>query len=321
MKFEGKRYSFSIKSRSVSVTIFCEKDCNHSFYENAIEKIYIWLYFAFGFAKSECSQELNIYLYLTELYKKTPAAYIIDRINVNTGFTFPCKPLNEINIYRKEEWFKVLLHESFHNMGLDFSHHECSHIDNQILRLFPVKADVRLYETYCELWAEILNIIFIVFLTSKDTEKLENMIKKTEKLLDYERTFSLFQCAKVLKYMGISYNQLYEQTQQSYMIRGLRYKENTCVLSYYVIKSILMYKLVHFLEWCIKHNGYSIKFGEKDIDKNMNNYCGLVREHYLDNHYIQCIKTIEGWFSTHENERSREEIELRTLRMSIFEKA
>jgi hypothetical protein len=79
-----------------------------------------------------------------------------------------------------------------HSFGLDFSHHECSHIDKKILGLFPLNVDVRIYETYCEMWAELLNIMFIVFHGSNNN--LENMVKQTEKYMDYERIFSIFQC-------------------------------------------------------------------------------------------------------------------------------
>jgi len=319
MLTKGKQYIFTINSRTIHVNIMCERVCDDSFFKKAIKQIYIWLFIAFGYSESNCSQSLSIFLYLTELEKNTPTNSIIDRINVNTGFTFSCKTINEINIYRKEEWFKVLIHESFHNLGLDFSHHECSHIDKKILSIFPVNADVRLYETYCEIWAEIINVMFIVFHSSKNSESLENMIKTTEKMLDYERTFSLFQCAKVLKYMGISYNQLHERTDQSFMIRNLRYKEKTCVLSYYVLKSILMYKINDFLEWCILHNGYSIKFREKDINAKMNAYCLLIGEHYLDKKYIECLHNFEEWLSKQEKTKRKEDIEFRTLRMSLFE--
>jgi len=314
-----EQYSFVINSRTIQVSIICEKGCDDFFFKKAIKQIYIWLFIALSYSNSQCSQTLSIFLYLTELEKTTPTNSIIDRINVNTGFTFSCKTVNEINIYRKEEWFKVLIHESFHNLGLDFSHHECSHIDKIILSIFPVNADVRLYETYCELWAEIINVMFIVFYSSNDSESLENMIKKTEKLIDYERTFSLFQCAKVLKYMGISYNQLHERNDQSFMVRKLRYKEKTSVLSYYVLKSILFYKINNFLEWCILHNGYSIKFGEKDINEKMNKYCDLIREHYLDKRYIDCLRNFEEWLIKQEKTNRREDIELKTLRMSLFE--
>ena len=65
---------------------------------------------------------MNIYIFLTDLKKKLPehTGQEIGKINVNTGFTMTCRPKSNIVIYRKEEWFKVLIHETFHNFGLDF---------------------------------------------------------------------------------------------------------------------------------------------------------------------------------------------------------
>ena len=317
----GYKYAFTINERTIEVNIHCESNCDKKYFDRAIQKIYIWLVVALSFSEKTCSQSLSIYLYLTDIEKIVPERNIvIDTINANTGFTFTCRSKNEINIYRKEEWFKVLIHESFHNLGLDFSHYENTHIDKKILSIFPVKAEVCLYETYCEMWAEILNVLFIVFNDSKNSETIENMISKVEKLLDYERTFSIFQCAKVLKHIGISYTQLYERSQQSHMIRNLRYKEKTCVLSYFIIKSIFMYKINHFLEWCILHNGNSLKFGKiVEINKSMEDYCALVEKHHQDKKYIACVTALEKWFSQQERTHRKDDTELKTLRMSLFE--
>jgi len=317
----GYIYSFNINNRSIDINIFCDSDCDTKFFEKSIQKIFIWLYVAFSFSEKACSQTLSIYLYLTELEKTVPEKNIvIDTLNANTGFTFSCKTVNEINIYRKEEWFKVFIHETFHNLALDFSHKECSHINVKVLHVFPVKSDVCLYETYCEMWAEIINVLFIVFNHSKNSELIENMITKVEKYLDYERIFSIFQCAKVLKHIGISYTELYERSQQSHLIRNMRYKEKTCVLSYYVIKSIFMYKINDFFTWCVIHNGNSLKFGNIiEINKSMEDYADLVEKLHQDKKYTNCINNLDDWFTKQEKTKRKEDIELRTLRMSLFE--
>ena len=322
MEHIGFSYTFYINSRKIIVNIIYEKDehVSSAFFKRAIKWIYLWLHIAQSFSHSECSQTLDVFLYLTDLEKMTPDGYdVIDQIHVNTGFTFACKHENEINIYRKEEWFKVLIHECMHSFGLDFSHHECSHINKKILGLFPVNVDVRIYETYCEMWAELLNIMFIVFHGSNS--KMENLVKQTEKYMDYERIFSVFQCAKILKHFGLKYKHLYESTQEAVLSRNLRYKENTPVLSYYIIKSFLMYKINHFLEWCVSHNGYSIRFGKTDaeLNSNMNDYYELVREHYVDKKYITCIDNLEEWFKRQQKTKRKDDTELKTLRMSLFE--
>ena len=48
---------------------------------------------------------------------------VLEPININGGVSNVCvkNSLSEIVIFRREEWFKVLIHETFHNYGLDFS--------------------------------------------------------------------------------------------------------------------------------------------------------------------------------------------------------
>ena len=314
--FIGKTREFHIKGHHIRVNIFSETDIPDIYFK----KIYIWLYTALEFSKRKCSQNLSIYIYLTDLEKKVPTQHhSINRINVNTGFTFPCRSKNEINIYRKEEWFKVLIHETFHNLGLDFSHHDCNHIDNKVLELFPVQSEVRLCETYCEMWAEIINVMLIVFNSTRNHENIDFLLKQTEKLLDWERVFSLFQCAKILKHFGISYAELYERTDKAYIIRKSRYKENTPVLSYYIIKSFLMYNVNDFLEWCVSNNGISIRFHDSDINRNLEKYFLLIKQNYSDKTFIDCIDQLCDWFIKQEKTKRSIDIEFKTLRMSLFE--
>ena len=44
---------------------------------------------------------------------------ILSAVNVNSGYTSFYNDLREIVIYRKEEWFKVLIHELMHYYDYD----------------------------------------------------------------------------------------------------------------------------------------------------------------------------------------------------------
>ena len=46
---------------------------------------------------------------------------VLDQDNCNTAVTYACAIKGECLIYRKEEWFKVLIHETMHALCLDFS--------------------------------------------------------------------------------------------------------------------------------------------------------------------------------------------------------
>jgi hypothetical protein len=275
---------------------------------------------------------MNIYLYFTDLLKMLPSSgKPIKEIHANTAFTTFCKPTTEIHLFREEEWFKVLIHETFHSLGLDFSEFDHSDTNKQILSIFPVNSDVRIFETYCETWAELLNTMFIVFYSTDKSPDLEKLIKKTEGLLDQERMFSLFQCVKILDFYGLDYSDLYERTQAAHLRRLYRYKENTHVLSYYILKSIFIFFINDFVEWCVDHNNKSLLNFNKTpsiLNKNMEEYCGFIKEHYNRNEYTALIKLIDSWYENLRDENLRYEkinfnnnniIELKTLRMTILE--
>jgi hypothetical protein len=98
----------------------------------------MWLYVANHYASRECSQKMNIYIYFTDFKKVLPTSErMIHRENANTAFTTSCQTVTEINLYREEEWFKVLIHETFHNLGLDFSEVDDKSSRNAILKIFP----------------------------------------------------------------------------------------------------------------------------------------------------------------------------------------
>ena len=117
-------YSFNIYHRKVTV-IFYVCDTNDKIIEKCnehIDKIITLLFFLSNYSNKECSKQLKIYLPLTSLKKCIPSSNldILDTTNVNSAVTTSCTTNGEIIIYRNEEWFKVLTHELFHVLGLDF---------------------------------------------------------------------------------------------------------------------------------------------------------------------------------------------------------
>jgi hypothetical protein len=328
-----RQYSFEIKNRSIVVAmVYPNTKTNNqvnSFFEKSIKRIYMWLYTAVAYAPEKCSNKLNIYLYFTDLIKLLPdKGSPIDKIHANTAATRSCNKTNEIHLYREEEWFKVLIHESFHCFGLDFSEFDCTKTTNYILKLFPVNSQVLLYETYCEMWAEILNVMFVSYFSTRPIENLNDnnkpigkMIKKMENMLEKEQEFSLFQCIKVLHFYGLNYNDLHEQSAIAHNKRTRQYKENTNILSYYILKSIYMFFVNDFVEWCVENNDNSINFN-KDTDvlnETQTKYCEFIGEHYKEQSYVDTVDALKKWFDKMENKKINEKIELRTLRMSVYE--
>jgi hypothetical protein len=315
-----------INGKTINLHLICKKNKTIKFINSVTKKIFLWLSIALQYSPKKCSQNLDIYLYFTDLEKSLPKrSEIIKEINANTAFTTFCKPSTEIIIFREEEWFKVFIHESFHCLGLDFSEFDNNGTNKKILSIFPVSSDVRIFETYCEMWAEILNVMFMVFFSTRITPSIndyviDKMIFKTETYINEERIFSLFQCVKVLEFYGMDYCDLYEKNEKSHIARLYRYKENTQVLSYYILKSIYMFYVDDFIEWCIKHNNYSLNFNKspKLLHRNMDEYCNFIQEHYNRSDFVNNIKSIEKWYENI-NPNIMRNSELQTLRMTLYE--
>jgi hypothetical protein len=83
--------------------------------------------------------------------------------------------------------------------------------------LFPISRKIQLNESYCEIWARVLNCCVISVLNNVDLDHL----------LEKERKHSLQQMVNVLHYMSIKYPQL--------MDKNTVYKENTNSFAYLFI--------------------------------------------------------------------------------------
>ena len=206
---------------------------------------------------------ISNFLYLTHHSKFLPrvSRKKIDQICANTAFTTGCVlEATNIHIFREEEWFKVLMHETFHNLGLDFIDLNDAKVNTEIRSVFPVSiTDFRYYETYAELWAEILNVIFIVFLSDLPKKKgrlpVVKWISTVEKMMEIEMRFTMFQAKKILAHSKMKYTDLFIPE------KAVHYHEDTQIFSYYILKSVWMIHLNVFLEFCARQpDGSSLKF-------------------------------------------------------------
>lgn len=276
-------YHFSLFNRDCKV-IFIVEDPNVELkiktYNKFIDSIVMWLYILNLYSSKQCANSIVIYFYFTSLEKQLPKTniHILDEQHVNTAFTTTCPKNSEIVIFRHEEWFKVFIHETFHNFGLDFSdmnNNECHHF---LLNIFKVKSDVNVYEAYTEFWAEIINCLFCSFYTLKDKNNEKEFLSNAEFFINFERSYNLFQLVKILNFMGLRYQDLYLNNLQSETLRKALYKENTNVLSYYVIKTVLLNNYPDFLLWCEKNNLSLIAFKKTIV--NQRKFCKFIEKGY-----------------------------------------
>ena len=279
-------------------------------YIDCFKKMLYWFYILNSCASSTCSQTITIYIYLSSVKKELPvhSSIIIDQNHANTGFTRNCMVNSEICIFRKEEWFKVFLHESFHNFSLDFSDMNIDHLNKQILQLFPLaNSEVTAYEAYTEFWAEIMNASILAIslkgntlgkngVIGVTTPTLNEFLQTCEFIINCERNFGMYQLVKVLKHMNLSYFDLINQTkreERNTIDIKKQYREATNVLSYYVLKNILLNNYNEFLDWCDKNNTNTFQFVK--TEEHLQMFYKFIEKYYkskdlLDEYYRKTRK-------------------------------
>lgn len=218
----------------------------------------------------KCGVVTRVYCYLTP-FKKELHGTVLSFDNANSAVTTSCNVANEICIFREEELFKVYVHETFHAFNLDKTVALNPAELNKMKKMFHIKSEFNIYETYSEVWAELINILFNM--SGGD-------IRVT---IAREIDFSLRQLKKILAYMGVDYVDLINGRNVE------KYKEETNVFCYYVLKAICIFYWVDFVKWCGEKNG------EKHIYKyktTHNAFIEFIKDHYNRPEFINAIELV-----------------------------
>ena len=367
--FESNRYELN-NIRKKGATYF--KQC--------VLKIYIWLKLLSKYSKAECGKNLDCFIYFTPFKRKLPSHSesellsnmyhssestqydmygagngtdgIIGASHVNGGLSDICEPDGQIIVYRKEEWFKVFIHETMHNYGLDFAVLDNILRSNKKLQsIFSVQTDIKIFESYCETWARIMNVFFesyfeinrqsrSLFTPLGTRKKMITNIHKNHKQhfvsvtvknktgfkdnkerflnifydnMQHEAIFSIFQSVKILNFMGLDYNIISNCNETNYIIVKKLYKENTNVFAYYVIVSVLIANFNNFILWCIDNNTNLFNF-KKDITS-VDNFIEFISKNYKNNDLLNAVVSMEKRL---ENKTHKDEVLLNTMRMSVI---
>jgi hypothetical protein len=312
------KFTFKILERDIDIYFVLEdKNIDYKLIFEYVDLIIMWLFIVNEYSTLKCAKQLTLYIYLTSLNKILPFSNIeiLNQNHVNTAFTTSCPINSEIVIFRKEEWFKVFLHETFHNFGLDFSTMNNTSCNSHILSIFKVNSEVNLFEAYAEFWAQIMNSCFCSFLYLNNKTSENEFLKNMEFFLNIEIQFGMFQLVKVLNFMGMRYEDLYSDKESSIQLRNNFYKENTNILSYFVIKSVLMNNSQGFLDWCYKNNLSLLNF--KKTNKNIIKFCDFIKKNYKTKSMCNNIKNTEIFFD--EEKKKSNNFIFSNLKMSVYE--
>lgn len=151
---------------------------------------------------------------------------------------------------------------------------------------------------------------------------MEAFLINSEIFINFEICYSFFQMVKTLDFMGLTYEDLYMKTKKSKLLRETMYKEETNVLPYYVIKTILLNNYQSFLSWCDTNNFSLLQF--KKTPSNLNDFCKFIEKKYKTKTMIEGVHTSEQFLNKikddkNEKKDSNKEYILSNLRMSICE--
>ena len=321
-------YYCVLNERKITLTFFTFKnETNFAIYDKYAKQVFMLIAILTHYSSSECSKSLNIFIYLTDFKRIIPDNNytILGSYNVNGGFTTTCDKNSEIVVYRKEEWFKVLIHETFHNLGLDFSKMNTNQFHSKIKQIFPINSKFNIFESYCEFWARILNSAFCSYNLIDNKNDKDAFKTFLDFFIQIERLFSLFQCNKILNFLGISYQNLYETDNGSHIARENLYKETTNVFAYYIVTAFLLDNYVNVMNWCNKNNLSCFKFNNSQ--RNLDLFYNLIENSYKRNEFLKNLMCVSNYASklnkkTNKNNKlANNQINniFKTTRMTIME--
>jgi hypothetical protein len=318
------QYKLTIGDRDIEIyfSLLNNSDFNSlGQFDKYVKKMMTWLKIAFSYAPHKCSRVLKIYVFLTPFKKKLPnnQFHVLSQDHCNSAVTMSCNPHGEIIVYRKEEFFKVFIHETFHTLGLDFSTMPLNKFNEKVKNIFPIKSDFNLFESYSEFWASTMTILISSYFLLDDKADEENFYLYCDVCMRFEKMFALFQLVKILDFMGLKYPNLYSCDKISLTARRYLFKEKTNVFAYYIIKTLLLYNNVDFLLWCKKNNNNFICFNKSP--RMLNIFLDFIKNIHNDTYFLNDISRMGGFLSKMKGSHSKPKHNLltKTMRMSLCE--
>ena len=96
---------------------------------------------------------------------------------------------------------------------------------------------------------------------------------------------------KTLNFMELNYESMHSNKPYAKTLRDTLYRENTNVLSYYILTTILISHFQNFFLWC-KHNNTSL-LQFKKTPSNQNELCKFIIQHHKTSPFLYNVKCTE----------------------------
>lgn len=214
----GRRYLLSVLGSEVSVCIAGGKRSED---RAIVNRMLAWLRVCFSRC-SRCPATLDIILCLTAAPKKFPKKGPLTAEHVNSGYAFRCTRHGLIVVYRREEWFKVFVHETMHAFCFDNAPETTPRVSSIGLGFEPPS----LPEAYAESWARIISTL----------ERSKNW-SQVRQSLDGMSKHGLGAASKVMSYVSSTS------------------APQTHVFSYYILTALILSDYESFVRKCHEVNG------------------------------------------------------------------
>lgn len=250
--------------------------------------------------------DFDITFYLSDMKKGISSGFknTIESKHINSGFFYydPTVSTSNIVIFRREEWFKVLVHECVHCFNLDFQSSKIS-FRSLMSDTFFVTSSMDMNESFTEFWGRTLNCAILTYhgIESKSYTDFNHIFSIN---LNLERIHSMNQAVKLLKVFGLPYSSIVNPMAQN-MTKKL-YQESTNAFCYYVVTAILMYHFESSLKWFTNDEYNSISFQKTE------------RQIMIFSYYLKQIAKDKGFIQNMEK-MSKVRSPIKNMKMALFE--
>jgi len=295
--------------------------------DNIVKNMLVFLQILIKISKNsnnetnKCSKDgLSITFFLTPFLKKMNITKyknndknkeILGVNNVNSGFNYTCLTSGLIFIYRKQEFFKVFVHEALHAYGIDTALHadfSKNNKYNKFIKLFAFAnkdhINIGINEALTEFWTALLYLCVNSYHYSKN---LANFIYNFERLYKLELVHALYQINKILRANDLTYSSFINASTSN-----SSYRETTHIFSYFIVKTLMLINHEHMLNSQlfdlnnisnmnkIDFNSFiNIKFKHNEIA--VNKLFSNLYDYTIDPLFIKIMNTVEMEHRKHYN--------------------
>jgi len=203
----------------------------------------------FLFSIYPITNNIEINFYLSDIKKTLPDfldedAFVFGKAEANSGSCLRGGDKSIVNIWRKEEILKVMVHELIHALCID-EFNDTPEIINHYKENYNISSDrINTNEAYTEIWANLINCFWI----SQKVKKNQYDLFKTFIALETEHC--IFQSSKIFHLTKLK-------------DRNIDINSETNILAYYIIRCELLKELTKFLKFCRVYNKNYLKINSK----------------------------------------------------------